>query len=798
MRLQRGGVGQQTNAEPPDCSSDSSSPAEAIRNSSIFWDHYVKEADLYDTDMVKALAGDLDTILIFVGLFSSVNTAFIIEAYRSLVPDPVNTTNNLLRHFIMNSNGIFVDWDDTFEPLPANVQTCKVFFLSLSCSLLAAFGGLLGKQWLNEYQRYGEQRSPLARGIQRHRKFLGMDQYHFMFIIQILPTLVQLSLFLFFIALVRFLWIIHVDVATIVIVFTVATFLLWLTTTLVSTYDSASPFSTRLSAQLHHIFNTKRNEAATTTPLPHTYPPPEDNQFLQLASDCVAWMKRNATTFNSAAAMASTAVLLPQKYRDQKDLTGKEVGQTFITSVLASNAIEHGVWSGTLHSTLRILLEVVRDWKPNSVDSMMLSLVNQLHTTLRFIASNDNSASELIIKILGEIASGDTIHSLPSLDMNVLKEVFEITSLDRSAQYVALRFLWTQIKKMDDEAVMRLIDSQWFKDMPSEFLENTMWVDANNPIHDPDKEMMEFRQLWYHFHVIKSGNGADYLPYRRTLQAFSSYVRSWMVANPTHLRYQSALLVSEMVKVVIAMRGIWGVANAYPFPLGVPAKIFAEDAHISGAMTWVSSGRSDLEAIEILSPCYWAYQASQAKPPVDSDIPDSYFQAVISILQSGDVLTRIGKELSSRVGPVGGLAMHSIWYALCWLIMRKNAIPMESTAKVLPVLWEMGTRAETSRKRISVNEIKETLREIALLCQEHGSSFLEELKQDAAAAAGDQGGQVITNDGSTSLASGYSWNPTPPPAFKPRSHARERLSRGSSPRPGFRPQSPLGASSQMG
>ncbi|KAG8956444.1 hypothetical protein FRC03_010840 [Tulasnella sp. 419] len=794
------------NGRPLESSNPSSSPAETIKNSSIFWDHYIKEADLYDTEMVKGMTGDLDTLLIFAGLFSAVNTVFIVEAYKDLKPDPMEATNALILQLLQNtvngtSSGPEINGPSFVAPT-GSVRACQLFFSSLSCSLLAAFGAMLGKQWLNEYQRYGKQRSPLARGIQRHGKFLGMDKYHFMFVIQTLPTLLQFSLFLFLVGLVEFLWLIHSHVAAVVIGFLGAAFLLWFITTLISTFDSTSPFSTRLSAQLHRLVKKKKNETTNTAPsgavtiVIHADPPSEDsssssssednppsegnapseedNKFLRLASDCIAWMKRNATTFNSAGAMASTAILLPKQNRDQKNLSGEEVGQTFITSVLSSNAIEHGIWNGTLNSTLRILLEVVRDWKPSFVDSMMLSLVNQLHTTLRFIASNDHSSSELIIKILGEIASGVYIYHLPSLDMNVLKEVFKITSLDRSAQRVSLRFLWSQMKKMEDEAVMELMDTSWFKEIPTEFLENTMWLDANNSIHDPDEEMMEFRQLWYHFHIIKSERSTDYLPYRRTLQAFSSYVRSWVDANPTHVRYPSALLVSEMVKVVMAMRGgIWGLSNAYPFSLGVPAKTFAEDGHISGAMEWVS-GQSNLQTIEILSPCYWAYQVSEVKDPVTVDIPipDSYVRAVIAVLQQDDVLKKIGKELYARVGlEVGGFAMYSIWYALCWLIKKKNAVPIDGTAKVLHVLREMGTRAETSRKRngsISVHDVNETLREIAVLCQEHGSSFLEELKQDAA-AAGDQGDQVIKNDSSTSLASGYSWNPTPRPAFKPQS-----------------------------
>ncbi|KAG8921461.1 hypothetical protein FRC02_000227 [Tulasnella sp. 418] len=67
MHLQRDKHGgEQSSGQPLDSASHSASPIKTIKNSSIFWDHYVKEADLYDTEMVKGIAGDLDTLLIFV------------------------------------------------------------------------------------------------------------------------------------------------------------------------------------------------------------------------------------------------------------------------------------------------------------------------------------------------------------------------------------------------------------------------------------------------------------------------------------------------------------------------------------------------------------------------------------------------------------------------------------------------------------------------------------------------------------------------------------------------------------
>ncbi|KAJ8597103.1 hypothetical protein M405DRAFT_713062, partial [Rhizopogon salebrosus TDB-379] len=116
-----------------------------------FWAAYQKVAAEYDSEFLERHDGDMDIVLIFSGLFSAVNTAFII----SNGPNTGNATNALLTQIIMlmvmESNGISIG--DSF-PLPDPpaysggqnwFQTLA--YSSLSFSLLAAFGAVLGKQW---------------------------------------------------------------------------------------------------------------------------------------------------------------------------------------------------------------------------------------------------------------------------------------------------------------------------------------------------------------------------------------------------------------------------------------------------------------------------------------------------------------------------------------------------------------------------------------------------------------------------------------------------------------------------
>ncbi|EEB98286.1 hypothetical protein MPER_02234, partial [Moniliophthora perniciosa FA553] len=56
------------------------------------WEKLMAEVEKYDDGMVKNWKEDIDTLLVFAGLFSAVVTAFLIESYQWLSEDPADTT----------------------------------------------------------------------------------------------------------------------------------------------------------------------------------------------------------------------------------------------------------------------------------------------------------------------------------------------------------------------------------------------------------------------------------------------------------------------------------------------------------------------------------------------------------------------------------------------------------------------------------------------------------------------------------------------------------------------------------
>ncbi|EKM58672.1 uncharacterized protein PHACADRAFT_58238, partial [Phanerochaete carnosa HHB-10118-sp] len=51
-----------------------------------------------DGGKTKGYTEDIDTLLVFAGLFSAILTAFVVQTYQMLQPDTQDTTNQLLAY----------------------------------------------------------------------------------------------------------------------------------------------------------------------------------------------------------------------------------------------------------------------------------------------------------------------------------------------------------------------------------------------------------------------------------------------------------------------------------------------------------------------------------------------------------------------------------------------------------------------------------------------------------------------------------------------------------------------------
>ncbi|KAG8921731.1 hypothetical protein FRC01_000100 [Tulasnella sp. 417] len=189
---------------------------------SEFWRRYDRLADIHDKKLTANLNGNLDVLLIFAALFSAINTTFISITMPDLSPNPSDETNALLRLLVMRADNNTLTPSDLAPPFSANPNSITVnclLYASLSCSLLAAVGAMMAKEWLQSFDRTG-QTGPLEEQARfRQRKFNGVQEWHLEAVIKFLPNLLLLSVILFFAGICLFLFPINTIVAGIVIAF---------------------------------------------------------------------------------------------------------------------------------------------------------------------------------------------------------------------------------------------------------------------------------------------------------------------------------------------------------------------------------------------------------------------------------------------------------------------------------------------------------------------------------------------------------------------------------------------------
>lgn len=175
---------------------------------SKFWAAYKIVSDEYDDDMLERCNENMQIVLIFAGLFATVNTAFII----AMQPNPIDTTNALLVQLVQNTSDGRSITQPTILPRSTGFSSSKFWmqalaYASLGFNLLAAYGAVMGKQWLGHYKtnRFGHG-SLQDRCQRRHRKFQELKTWRFENVLQSFPVLLQISLLLFGLSLGAMLW----------------------------------------------------------------------------------------------------------------------------------------------------------------------------------------------------------------------------------------------------------------------------------------------------------------------------------------------------------------------------------------------------------------------------------------------------------------------------------------------------------------------------------------------------------------------------------------------------------------
>ncbi|KAI1796966.1 hypothetical protein LXA43DRAFT_878698, partial [Ganoderma leucocontextum] len=212
----------------------------------VDWSFYTRLMKDHDDAMVRAWKEEIDTLLVFAGLFSAVVTAFNIEAYKLLQDDPSQQTVQVLQTI---SQLLQQDGNSTFQsnslptarPSKQSIRINVLWFTSLVCALISALIGIMVKQWLREYIAAVSLPSRDSIRLRQHR-FDGLVAWNVPEIMAFLPILLELSLILFFAGLVDFLFSLQPIVAGVVTSLVGSSLLFYIVTAITPAFSRRCPF----------------------------------------------------------------------------------------------------------------------------------------------------------------------------------------------------------------------------------------------------------------------------------------------------------------------------------------------------------------------------------------------------------------------------------------------------------------------------------------------------------------------------------------------------------------------------
>jgi hypothetical protein len=163
-------------------------------------------------------------------------------------PNPGDTTNALLLYQIqMTANGpnsvpdlSTLSSSTGFPSSMVWVQTLA--YASLAFSVLAAFGAVLGKQWLHSYTTNRGRGTLEERGIERQMKLDGAEYFRLQAILQAFLVLLQISLLLFGLSLSANMWVKQTTISSVIVCTTAFGIIFYAGTILMSALRPDSPF----------------------------------------------------------------------------------------------------------------------------------------------------------------------------------------------------------------------------------------------------------------------------------------------------------------------------------------------------------------------------------------------------------------------------------------------------------------------------------------------------------------------------------------------------------------------------
>ncbi|TFL00141.1 hypothetical protein BDV98DRAFT_509611, partial [Pterulicium gracile] len=180
------------------------------------WKVYMDEAEVFDMELTEGWKDTVDVLLVFAGLFSAIVATLIGVSVQALQPDYLQVTVAILAELVAiqremasgNSAAGVTPSSLSVDTLPAPTTGERwvngLWFTSLAFALCTALIATIVKQWIQKYRAFTFG-STMDQVLHRQFRYMGLNSWRVPLVVDTLPSLIHISLFLFLAGLALFL-----------------------------------------------------------------------------------------------------------------------------------------------------------------------------------------------------------------------------------------------------------------------------------------------------------------------------------------------------------------------------------------------------------------------------------------------------------------------------------------------------------------------------------------------------------------------------------------------------------------
>ncbi|KAH9168441.1 hypothetical protein EDB89DRAFT_2073872 [Lactarius sanguifluus] len=233
-----------------------------IDSSAPLFSIYNEKAKERDKKMAESWKGDAEGILVFTGLFSAAIAQLLGNSLQNLQLNPQDASNFYLARIYQltpgsNASSIHLPDDpDSFNPPKIAIWVNILWSLSLVISLTCALLATLLQQWARRYLRITQKRNdPRKRAQIRQLMRQALKKgFRLRWMVELLPTLLHISVFLFLVGFIAYLSTFNHLVAKLAGACAIFSSALYVYISLAPIYSPGSLYSTPLTTIIWVIF----------------------------------------------------------------------------------------------------------------------------------------------------------------------------------------------------------------------------------------------------------------------------------------------------------------------------------------------------------------------------------------------------------------------------------------------------------------------------------------------------------------------------------------------------------------